>query len=76
MAISVKETTKRDLKIKEAQIIGNNFYIDGEEQDIISILHKVFEDNLSFEITATVKSENNVDMSEDDLDDDISSDKE
>lgn len=76
MAISVKDTTKRDLKIKEAQIIGNNFYIDGEKEDLISILHKVFEDNLSFEITATVKSENNVDMSENDSEDDIPSDEE
>lgn len=72
MAISVKDTTKRDLKIKEAQIVNDKFYIDGEEQDLISLLHKVFEDNLSFEITATVKNENNVDMSEDD----ISSDEE
>jgi hypothetical protein len=72
LAISVKDTTKRDLKIKEAQIVNDKFYIDGEEQDLISLLHKVFEDNLSFEITATVKNENNVDMSEDD----ISSDEE
>lgn len=62
MALTIKETNKRDVKIKNASIVNGSFYHDGEESNLVELLGKVYPEGEIFELNVTAKSESEVDL--------------
>ena len=62
MAFSLKETNKVDLKNKELQIINGKIYDDGEEINLYDILTKAFGEDSIFTLSATKKSEEDLEL--------------
>lgn len=62
MSIAIKDTTKRDLKIKNCNIIDGKFFNDGIETDLIDILNKIYPDDYTFDISAVTKSEEDIEI--------------
>lgn len=62
MAMTLKETTKRDFKIKGASIVNGKVYDDGEEIDLIDLLTKAFDDNTLFDLSVSEKSEEELEI--------------
>lgn len=64
MSIEVKETIKRDGKLKGCHIVNGNLVdSDGEVIDIITVLSKIYEDKF-FDLSVTTKSEESIDIDE------------
>lgn len=62
MAVTVKDTKKIDVKIKGATISEGKFYDEGEEKNINDLLSKAFGEGVIFDISATVKTDEEVDI--------------
>lgn len=62
MALTIKETNKRDVKIKNASIVNGKFLHDGAESDLVQLLGKVYPEGETFELSVTTKSESEVDL--------------
>ncbi len=62
MALTIKETNKKDVKIKNASIVDGKFFHDGAESDLVELLGKVYPEGETFELNVTAKSESEVDL--------------
>lgn len=62
MAISLKNTTKTDLKIKGVTVNNGNLFIDGEKSDLCEIMIKAFGSDTLFDISMSEKSEEEIDI--------------
>lgn len=60
--VTVKDTTKRDFKIKGASIVNGEFYDESEKKDLVELLTKTFGENAFFDISATLKTDENIDV--------------
>lgn len=60
--VTVKDTTKRDFKIKGASIVNGEFYDESEKKDLIELLTKTFGENAFFDISATLKTDEDIDV--------------
>ena len=60
--MEVKKRTKYDGKLKGVRIVNNNIVdADGEIIDLVSVLSKVYEDNV-FDLSTTCKEEEIIDV--------------
>jgi len=60
--MEVKKTTKYDGKLKGVRIVNNNIVdADGEIIDLVSVLSKVYGDNV-FDLSTTCKEEEIIDV--------------
>ena len=64
MAFTLKETTKRDLKIKGVSVANNIIYVDGEMVDLVDILAKSFGENVIFDLAGTEKTEEELEIAD------------
>lgn len=60
--VTVKDTTKRDFKIKGASIVNGEFYDESEKKDLVELLTKTFGENAFFDISATLKTDEDIDV--------------
>lgn len=60
--VTVKDTTKRDFKIKGASIVNGEFYDESEKKDLVELLTKTFGENTFFDISATLKTDEDIDV--------------
>lgn len=60
--VTVKDTTKRDFKIKGASIVNGEFYDESEKKNLVELLTKTFGENAFFDISATLKTDEDIDV--------------
>ena len=70
MAITLKETKKKNFKFKGGSIENGKVHNDGEEVDLIGLLVKAYGDNAFFELSVTEKSEEEFDIDDSPTSDD------
>ncbi|EXG87825.1 hypothetical protein K413DRAFT_4726 [Clostridium sp. ASBs410] len=62
MALSVKETSKTDIKIKGCTVSDGKFYDEGTEKNLIDLLVKTFGEDTIFDLAATTKIDEEIDI--------------
>lgn len=62
MALSVKETSKTDFKIKGCTVSEGKFYDEGTEKNLIDLLVKTFGEGAVFDLAATTKVDEEIDI--------------
>ena len=60
--VTVKDTTKRDFKIKGASIVNGEFYDESEKKDLVELLTKTFGENAFIDISGTLKTDEDIDV--------------